>query len=52
VKSYKISLCLEDGKCLSTSNERRICSFEVGKRGYESGGAVELVDVDEWRWGV
>jgi hypothetical protein len=52
VKSYKISLCLGDGKCISTSNERKICSYETGKKGYKFGNAVEVDDVDDWRWNI
>ncbi|OCF37868.1 hypothetical protein I316_00092 [Kwoniella heveanensis BCC8398] len=50
VRAYKISLCLPNGKCLSTSRERRVCTYEEGKKGYKFGGAVTLDDVDDWRW--
>ena len=50
VKSYKVSLCLQNGKCISTSGERKICSFEEGKKGYRQGNAVTVDDLDDWRW--
>ncbi|WWC63222.1 uncharacterized protein I303_105822 [Kwoniella dejecticola CBS 10117] len=50
VRAYKLSLCLINGKCLSSSRERRICTYEQGKKGKKFGGAVNLLDVDDWRW--
>ena len=52
VKSYRISMCIRDGQCLSTSDERRICTFEEGKKGYRLGQAVRLEDVDDWLWAL
>ncbi|WWC71643.1 uncharacterized protein I206_105601 [Kwoniella pini CBS 10737] len=50
VRAYRLSLCLINGKCLSSSRERRICTYEEGKKGNRFGGAVDLLDVDDWRW--
>ncbi|KAK8854841.1 hypothetical protein IAR55_003580 [Kwoniella newhampshirensis] len=50
VRAYRISLCTIDGQCLTTSNERRICTYEEGKKGYKFGSAVDLEDIDDWRW--
>ncbi|WVW85719.1 hypothetical protein I302_107757 [Kwoniella bestiolae CBS 10118] len=50
VRAYKLSLCLLNGRCLSTSNERKICTYDQNKRGHTFGSAVDLDDIDEWRW--
>ena len=50
VKSYRISLCLADGKCVATSPYRKLCTYEQGKKGYRFGGAISVEDVDDWRW--
>ena len=50
VRGYRISLCLINGRCLTTSRERRICSYEPGERGNKPGGAVIVNDIDDWRW--
>ncbi|EAL20509.1 hypothetical protein CNBE4290 [Cryptococcus deneoformans B-3501A] len=50
VRGYRISLCLINGQCLTTSRERRICSYEPGERGNKPGGAVIVNDIDDWRW--
>ncbi|WWD19011.1 hypothetical protein CI109_103468 [Kwoniella shandongensis] len=50
VRAYKISLCTIDGRCLTTSNDRKVCSYEKGKKGYKFGSAVNLEDIDDWRW--
>lgn len=52
VKSYRISLCGKEGKCLTASGERKICTYETGKPGYRFGNAVKLEDLDEWRWNL
>ncbi|WWC90751.1 uncharacterized protein L201_005688 [Kwoniella dendrophila CBS 6074] len=50
VRAYKLSLCLINGKCLSQSFERRICTYEQDKKGYKFGSSVHLDDIDDWRW--
>ncbi|WVQ74817.1 hypothetical protein IAR50_004423 [Cryptococcus sp. DSM 104548] len=50
VRGYRVSLCLLNGRCLSTSRERRICAYEEGKRGHRVGSAVLLDDIDDWLW--
>ena len=50
VKAYRLSLCLGNGKCLTTSPERKVCSYEEGKLGYRVGNAVNVDDPDDWRW--
>ncbi|KAK4688986.1 hypothetical protein P7C73_g1122, partial [Tremellales sp. Uapishka_1] len=50
VKSYRVLLCMMDGKCLARSGPRKICSYETGKKGYKAGNAVDLEDLDDWRW--
>lgn len=50
VKAYRISLCVEGGKFITTSGDRRICSYQDGKKGYRFGGAVVVDDLDDWRW--
>lgn len=50
VKAYRLSLCLGNGKCLTTSPERKVCSYEEGKLGYRVGNAVNVDDLDDWRW--
>ncbi|WVO22957.1 uncharacterized protein IAS62_004301 [Cryptococcus decagattii] len=50
VRGYRISLCVVDGRCLTTSRERLICSYEPGERGNKPGGAVTVNDIDDWRW--
>ncbi|WRT68327.1 uncharacterized protein IL334_005303 [Kwoniella shivajii] len=50
VRAYKLSLCLLNGKCLTSSQDRRVCTFEQGKKGYKFGSAVMLDDTDDWRW--
>ncbi|WVR07477.1 hypothetical protein IAU60_004519 [Kwoniella sp. DSM 27419] len=50
VRAYKLSFCLPNGRCISTSKERRLCTYEEGKKGFRFGGAVDLDDVDDWRW--
>lgn len=52
VKAYRISLCMGNGKCVSTSGERKICTYQEGKRGYRFGNAARVNDLDEWWWDV
>jgi hypothetical protein len=52
VKSYKISLCRKDGKCISTSHERKICTYQEGKKGYHFGNAAIVDDFDDWMWNL
>ncbi|ODN78952.1 hypothetical protein L202_04467 [Cryptococcus amylolentus CBS 6039] len=50
LRGYRVSLCLLNGRCLSTSRERKICAYEEGKRGHKAGSAVLLDDIDDWLW--
>ncbi|EIW67305.1 hypothetical protein TREMEDRAFT_33600, partial [Tremella mesenterica DSM 1558] len=52
VKAYRLSLCLQNGKCISTSPERKVCSYEPGKAGYKIASAVSVDDVDDWGWSM
>jgi hypothetical protein len=45
-------LCLGDGKCVTTSGERKICTYQEGKRGYRFGNAARVDDLDEWWWDI
>lgn len=50
VKAYRIALCLGDGKCISTSHERKVCTYHEGKKGYRFGHAATIEDPDDWTW--
>jgi hypothetical protein len=52
VKAYRISLCLRDGKCITSSGERKICTYLPEKQGYQFGNAAQVEDLDDWWWNV
>lgn len=52
VKSYRVSLCQDNGKCTPTSRERKICTYQQGKKGYHFGNAANVDDIDEWMWNL
>ncbi|BEI85667.1 hypothetical protein CcaverHIS002_0510680 [Cutaneotrichosporon cavernicola] len=49
-KAYRLALYNKDGERVSTSNLRVLCMYEPGKRGWVLSPAVDVEDVDEWRW--
>ncbi|ORX38556.1 hypothetical protein BD324DRAFT_621352 [Kockovaella imperatae] len=48
VKSYRLSFCLADGRCIFSTVQRDICAYVEDKEGYISSRAVDLEDLDEW----
>lgn len=35
---------------MTTSNERKVCTYQEGKKGYRFGHAARVDDIDEWMW--
>jgi hypothetical protein len=50
IAAYRIGLCYDDGRCVSQSPKRKICTFQPGQSGYTKGKAAAVEDTDAWRW--
>lgn len=49
-KAYRLALLDDEGERVSTSPLRVVCVYEEGEVGRVSRSAVDVRDVDEWRW--
>lgn len=49
-KAYRVALYDGAGERVSTSDLRVLCIYEAGEEGSVSRSAVDIHDLDEWRW--